>query len=182
MKKPLKKKACKICLSLFEPRSSTAKVCSWKCAVKLNEDRKEKKLRKELLIRKRELKTKSQWLKEAQSAYNYYIRQRDFGRECISCGKQPLKKNAGHFRTTKAAPELRFHEDNCHLQCEHCNTYLSGNISSYRANLIKKIGLERVEFLEGKHEPKKYSIDDIKQIKSLYKQKVKDLTAQQEGR
>jgi len=30
-----------------------------------------------------------------------------------------------------------------------------------------------VEWLEGKHEPKHYTIQDIKQIKQLYREKIK---------
>ena len=100
---------------------------------------------------------------------------RDKNLLCISCQKPPKKRNAGHYRSVGACPELRFEELNCHMQCEHCNTYLSGNLIEYRKNLILKIGVEKVEFLESKHEPKKYTIDEIKEIKAKYKQKLKGL-------
>jgi len=41
--------------------------------------------------------------------------------------------------------------------------------------LIEKIGLERVEWLEGPHEPKKYTIDELKGIRDLYRRKLKEL-------
>jgi len=40
--------------------------------------------------------------------------------------------------------------------------------------------MERVEWLEGPHEPKKYTIEDAKEIKKLYKQKLKLLRGQDE--
>lgn len=45
----------------------------------------------------------------------------------------------------------------------------------YRRHLIEKIGLEKVEWLEGPHEAKHYSIDEIKQLIATYKAKCKEL-------
>ncbi|TCK68080.1 NinG protein, partial [Lonepinella koalarum] len=71
---------------------------------------------------------------------------------------------------------LRFNEDNCHKQCQPCNTHLSGNITEYRINLVQKIGLERVEWLERKdHKPLKLSVDEIKELIRVYKAKCKEL-------
>ena len=47
--------------------------------------------------------------------------------------------------------------------------------TDYRINLIKKIGLDKVEWLEGQHEPKKYTCEDLKEIELKYKQKLKEL-------
>ena len=44
-------------------------------------------------------------------------------------------------------------------------------------NLINKIGLDQVELLESSNIPAKYTIDDAKAIKALYKLKIKGLTA-----
>jgi hypothetical protein len=81
--------------------------------------------------------------------------------------------NAGHYRTVGSSPELRFNEENCHIQCEHCNSHLSGNIIEYRKRLIAKIGIDRVEWIEGKHEPLKLSIDEIITLIAFYKEKIK---------
>ena len=119
-------------------------------------------------------KTKAQWMKEAQAAFNKFIRIRD-GNHCISCGKQSSGQiHGGHYRTTKAAPELRFNELNCHSQCAQCNNYLSGNLVSYRKNLVAKIGIELVEWIEGPHDPKHYTIDDLKAIKKEYTDRLKN--------
>lgn len=153
--------------------------CSIKCLAEHQKNKriakKQKDERAELKKRKEKLKTKSDYAGEAQAAFNAYIRERDKGQLCISCQKPPKKKNAGHYRSVGACPELRFEELNVHLQCEHCNTYLSSNAIEYRINLVKKIGLEYVEWLEGPHPPKKYTIEDLKQIKKEYKRKLREL-------
>ena len=51
----------------------------------------------------------------------------------------------------------------------------SGNIGPYRIALIAKIGQERVDWLEGPHEPAKYTIDDLKAIHAKYKQLNKEI-------
>ncbi len=182
----LKPKACKICGVAYIPFNSFAKACSPECAIefvrregKKEIKKKEKEFNKETRARKKALKSKGDWLREAQAEFNKYIRGRDAGKNCISCQKPPRKKNAGHYLSRGAYPELRFEELNCHLQCEHCNTYLSANLVNYRVNLIEKIGIDKVEWLEGPHSPKKYTIDDIKAIKAEYQKKFKELKNEQ---
>jgi hypothetical protein len=69
---------------------------------------------------------------------------------------------------------LRFDENNTHKQCSVCNNYKSGNLAEYRPNLIVKIGLEEVERLEGPHDPKKYTIDELRELLSVYQAKNKE--------
>lgn len=167
---------CKICKTLFKKRSITHYCCSPECAIKFCNQEKEKRIKTEIKKRREAIKSRSQWLKEAQVTFNAYIRARDYGKPCISCQKNSgAKMNAGHYRSVGAAPELRFEELNVHLQCEHCNTHLSSNAIEYRINLVKLIGADKVEWLEGPHEPKKYTIDDAKNIKMVYKLKLKEL-------
>jgi len=70
---------------------------------------------------------------------------------------------------------LRFCELNVHKQCSVCNNHRSGNIVEYRINLVKKIGAEQVEWLEGSHKPEKYTIEQIKEIRAEYQLKLKEL-------
>ena len=182
-KKTLKTKKCAVCRELFHPFQSLQKVCSPKCASDYARGQRTKAERLELKKRKQALKTNGELLKEAQREFNRYIRLRDYGKTCISCGRQPNFKayiggsgiHAGHYRSVGAAPELRFDEDNVHIQCYHCNVEKSGNAIDYRINLIEKIGLERVELLEGPHEPKKYKRDEIIEIKKTYAKKAREL-------
>ncbi|WP_288075085.1 recombination protein NinG [Pseudomonas sp.] len=126
--------------------------------------------------RKMEVKPLSYWMKRAQAAFNAWVRERDAGQPCISCGRHHQGQyHAGHYRPAGSNPELRFEPDNCHLQCAPCNSHLSGNLTAYRPALIAKIGLERVEWLEGPHEPKRYRREDYQAIEAEYKAKLKKL-------
>ena len=156
--------------------SSTQVVCCWQCAIAYGQKQKTKDLKQDIRRRKEQLKTRAQWLKEAQTEFNKYIRLRDAHLPCISCGRHHTGQyHAGHYRTVGSMPALRFNEDNVHKQCSACNNHLSGNIVNYRINLLAKIGQQRLEILEGKHEPLHLSIDDIKAIKQTYKAKCKAL-------
>lgn len=128
--------------------------------------------------RKMEVKPLSYWMKRAQSAVNAYIRARDAGLPCISCGKPDdgsHQRHASHYRSVGGHPELRFCEINIWASCSVCNNYLSGNLVPFRAALIAKIGLDKVEFLEGPHEPKRYRKEDYQAIETEYKAKLKDI-------
>ena len=114
---------------------------------------------------------------QAQAIFNNFIRKRDERDPCISCRTYGnVQWCAGHFRSRGAAGHLRFDEDNCHKQCNrHCNMALSGNIKEYRAGLIKKIGIERVEALENNNEIHRWTIEELREIRDEYKVKLKDL-------
>ncbi|MBJ2129081.1 recombination protein NinG [Alteromonas sp. IB21] len=134
---------------------------------------------KRLKAKKEKLKTKGEHLREAQTAFNAYIRLRDEKEPCISCGRYHTGQNhAGHYRSVGSAPELRFEESNVWKQCAPCNNHLSGNLTNYRINLIKKIGLKKVEWLEGPHEPKRYTIEQIQEIKSHYRKLYREMLKQ----
>ena len=177
----MKLKKCK-CGAEFE-QFNTLQVRCIKCAIELGKkktlsDAKKVKTNttREIKTAKEAIKTRSDWMRDAQTEFNKFIRARDGQDSCISCGTRNfIQYHAGHYRTTKAAPELRFNELNCHKQCSVCNNHLSGNLILYRKGLIKKIGIELVEYLEGQHPAKHYSIDDLKRIKAEYKLKLKDL-------
>lgn len=184
MEKKIRLKKCKVCGNEFQPFKSTESVCGFECAVaygknkvKKDADRewqREKKKRKEALM------SQSEWLNVLQKVFNSYIRARDKGLGCISCGTKKLGTQyaAGHFFSRGAFPSVRFDEDNVHLQCNNfCNKYLSGNITEYRPRLIEKIGIERFNALEfrARNETLKLSIPEIQDLIKVYKQKTKEL-------
>lgn len=84
---------------------------------------------------------------KAIRVFNAWIRKRDEGKPCISCGKYSTLQ-AGHFKSAGRANHLRFNEDNVHGQCVHCNYFEQQSDTLYRKNLIEKIGIERVEKLD----------------------------------
>jgi hypothetical protein len=123
-------------------------------------------------------------VREAQKAFNAFIRYRDRLLPCVSCGiftddkdlVRGSRWDCGHFKSRGAHPELRFEELNCAKQCVKCNRDGSGNIANYRVELIKRIGIEKLDWLEGPHEAKKYTCADLKVIELHYKAKLKQLT------
>jgi len=135
-----------------------------------------KEINKDVRERKEKLKTTSDYLKEVEVFVNRFIRLRDKDKPCVSC-QRPLKSkfDAGHYRSKGGNPEIRFNEDNIHGQCVYCNRHLHANLIDYRISLIKRIGLDRVEWLEGKHEPRKYTIPELIIMKEEYKEKIKRL-------
>ncbi len=186
----IKPKKCKVCKGEFVPSNTLQKVCSPTCAlqhVRKEQHKVQKKKaiqqRKELKKRKEALKTKSDWTKEAQKEFNGFIKERDKDYHCISCDREPdgkklLKRgayDAGHYLSIGARSHLRFHEDNCHKQCVYCNRELSGNAVEYRIRLIIRIGLERVEALENNYTIKRFTIDELKEIKIGYKERRREI-------
>lgn len=174
---------CKHCKAPATLKIQMANFCSVDCAYnharKLQEQarkRKELKAKREHAKRRESLKSRSEWLKEAQAEFNKFIRLRDADLPCISCGRfHQGQYHAGHYLTVGAKPELRFEELNVHKQCAPCNNHLSGNLVNYRIALIDKIGLDKVEWIEGPHKPLKLTIQQIKEIKATYREKCKQL-------
>ena len=181
----MKLKTCKACKSQFKPIRQFQVVCNtYTCAIAYANIARERQNKKEVSEYQKEkkerlqaLKTKSDWLKEAQTVFNKFIRIRDEKEPCISCRRYHKGQyHAGHYRTVGACPQLRFNEFNTNKQCSACNNYLSGNITEYRKGLISKIGIKQVESVESDNTPKHYTIDDIKDIKLFYKAKIKEIT------
>lgn len=189
--KPPKLKKCPICTTEYIPRSSLQKVChNYKCAMEFNrqvdernaarEIRKQERLQRDDLRQRRErLKGKSEWNREAQAAVNKFIFWRDYGDPCIACGK-PLNYgvrggavDASHYRSRGAAPWLRFNIFNNNAGCVHCNRDLSGNLIPYRINLIEKFGLHRVERIEHDNTVRKFDIEYLKRVKSIFTRRAR---------
>ncbi len=121
------------------------------------------------------IKSRSEWLKDVQTAFNQYIRLRDSHLPCISCGRfHQGQWHAGHYRSVGAAPHLRFDESNVHKQCAPCNNHKSGNVIEYRIRLVEKIGVKEVERIESDNKAKNYTIDELRKLKEIYKAKIKD--------
>jgi len=186
--KPPKPKKCKCCSENFTPRNTLQTACSPICAIQLakqltqrKQQREEKEQRAAWNKRKAATKPLSHWMNMTQRAFNDYIRARD-GEICISCGSATsVSYHAGHYRTTAAASQLRFNEDNCHSQCAACNTHHSGNIGPYRINLIAKIGRQRVEALENNNIPHRYTREELGALRPFYRAKLREMNKQREA-
>ena len=133
-----------------------------------------KQWKAEKIIIREKIKTKSNYMNELQRTFNKYIRLRDLGKPCISCGR-PLraKYDAGHCYSVGAYPNLRFNEDNVHGQCVACNQHKHGNVSEYMINLPKRIGYERYgALLDKRKDPQNYSVWDVQEMINVYKEKI----------
>lgn len=177
--KPRTRKCCvKTCRQPFIPRSMSHKTCSTSCAMAYVEQEKSSKMRRERQEGLQRLKSRADHAREAQAAVNAVVRFRDRLDGCISCDKPATwngQWHASHYVSVGACQSIRFDLANIHKSCSICNSHLSGNIRAYRPRLIAKIGLEEVERLEGWHEPRKFTIDELKAIKAHYTEKLKQL-------
>lgn len=176
-------KTCSVCKIEFTPSRPLQKVCGPVCALahaKAKESRQRKAIekleRREIRVQKQRLKSRADHLRETQAIFNQWIRLRDAAEPCISCGRHhDGQYHAGHYRTVASAPELRFEPLNVWKQCAPCNNHKSGDIVNYRANLVQKLGAEKVEWLEGPHEPKRYTIEDLQAMKANYRALIREM-------
>ena len=186
-------KRCKVCRQPFEPRPPRALVCSEDCAgafavsKRLKEERRAEKAaqaleRKDTKARKERLKSRSELAREAQQAFNQWVRLRDADKPCISCGRHHEGQyHAGHYLSVGARPELRYEPFNVWKQCSPCNTHLSGNAVLFRQALVREIGQDKVDWLEGPHPAKKYTADELKAIRDEYRAKARELKRETES-
>ncbi|MBD2811897.1 recombination protein NinG [Xenorhabdus sp. Vera] len=192
--KRFRKRKCKECGEQYEPERQLQNTCSIQCAItkgkkleqkkreelerrrKKDNEIKQKLARDKLKARKLAVKPRSYWIQQAQQAVNAYIRERDCDLPCVSCGTFiSAQWDAGHYRTTAAAPQLRFDEGNIHKQCIVCNQHKSGNLVPYRVELIRRMGLEQVEIIESNHDRHRWTIEECKAIKAEYREKLREL-------
>lgn len=185
MTKVINQKRCKSCRELFTPFRPLQVACSQGCAQSLVTEKREKKEAKDALESRMahraavvKAKPRSYWMKLAQDAVNKFVRLRDKDLGCVSCDKPATwngQWHASHFKSVGSAPALRFNLLNIHKSCSVCNNWKSGNIGNYRPELINRIGIENVIWLEGPHEPAKYTIPDLQAIRAEYLAKAKAL-------
>ena len=179
----MKTRKCRACGAIYTQYQSFVTWCSPECGEVIAKKKVAKIKAEEAVIVRRadkvkreKLKSRSDWAREAQTAFNAWVRARDADRPCISCGRHHNGQyHAGHYLSVGARPELRYEPLNVWKQCSPCNTHLSGNVALYRVSLVQEIGAEKVEWLEGPHEPKKYTVDELKAIKKHCAELAKEL-------
>jgi hypothetical protein len=189
-------KKCKVCPNRFVPDRLFQTWCSPDCAVVVAKAIQKKTRTVEIKAKRESIKRRSKWVAEAQAAFNKFIRERDHDLPCICCGSFGEDENwlkggkwdAGHWKSVGAHPELRFEEDNCHKQLKSCNAGSSKYArkgrtvaAGYDAGILAKIGQARVDWLSGPHEPKNYTIEELKEIKTKYARMVRELKKQRES-
>lgn len=149
--------------------------CSVRCAIKVPV-LKRKAERADTKARKEAVKTRRQWLDEAQTAVNRYVRLRDAALGCVSCDRPPSwggQWHASHFRSVGAASAVRFNLWNIHKACSICNNWKSGNLSEYEPRLRARIGDDRVEWLRSQNQLAAYPVEYLKRLKGVFNKKAK---------
>jgi Bacteriophage Lambda NinG protein len=187
-----KRYKCKACKEPYIKERVSQQVCGATCAIKLIELSRLKKARQAVARDKRETKAKLDAMagkpelkKLLKTALHDYVRQRDYGKPCISCGGQIAWGSgttggvcdAGHYMSVGAHANLQFEPSNIHAQCKHCNSVKGkgGNYAEYRKGLIARCGLAHVEALECDNEPRKYSKDKLRELTVFYRAELKKL-------
>ena len=121
-----------------------------------------------------------------QKVINEYVRARDYGQPCISCGTAMNWTDglvdAGHFRSVSSAPHLRYDLRNIHAQCKHCNSPkgLSGNYHEYAKRLPAKLGRERFDKLMADYDARHYSADQLARMRKIFAKKIRIIKARRD--
>lgn len=192
MRKPSRRK-CKVCGEKFTPQYDNIRWCcpehGAQFAMQELERKREKQQREKDKTeraawqeRKAAVKPLSHWINMTQRAVNDWRREMLLaaGHGCISCGtKTAFAWHAGHYRTTAAAPQIRFTDDNIWLQCHACNVHKSGNIEAYRVALVELIGEERVTALECNNETHRYTREELAGIRAQARANIRALKQQE---
>lgn len=181
----MKIKTCKACKQKFQPVRPLQSCCGIPCAIAhannlkaKNNALEAKKKRKAYKDTKEKLKSLTELANDAQAYVNKYIRLRDYYDGCISCEKPANwhgQWHASHYRSRGANSALRFNLYNIHKSCSICNNFLSGAISEYRIGLIKKIGIDKVEWLENHPKSQIYSREYLIRLKKVFMKMCKRL-------
>jgi len=110
-----------------------------------------------------------------------YIKLRDNGKPCISCGT-PWNKDfqAGHYFKAETFSTIKYNELNISGQCQLCNLRKDGNFGDYSLRLPKRIGQEKFNEITqlaeiDKKINHKWDREKLKEIRKYYQTKIKEL-------
>lgn len=156
MTKPLTRTCkAKSCQQKFTPKNSNQVVHSYKCGLEYTKYLRERKEKKEGVVRRRKIKVMkegimsySKWQARLQPEVNHIARLIDYGQPCISCGLYTGKLNGGHYHSQGGNAMIRFNLHNIFLQNHYCNHHKSANIKGFNKGLIKMYGKEYHEYVE----------------------------------
>ena len=186
----VRQKRCKECKELFTPTySSVQMVCSPSCAYAYSKrrDTKTKEQNNALLTNmdkeRKNRKGLTTLLNSVKNACHKYIRERDKGKPCVSCGTQWHKDfHAGHYYKAELFTSIKFNELNINGQCVKCNIREEGNLNNYEISLPTRIGLEafkrlnKLAVLDRKQSNFKWDREELTRIRTDYNNKLKELT------
>lgn len=185
-------KRCRFCKEYERTETMTAIngafYCSMEHAIAYGLERGEKMREKSLRAKRKQAKQGSlpHQIKLTQMAVNKLVRLLDHGKPCISCGEF-RELEAGHYRSVGSMPSLRFDLRQIWGQCRPCN--MGGTRShkrgknpalvrdEYEKGLRERMGDECVEWINGPHEPKHWSIPGLKNLRTEIQAEIRRLEA-----
>ena len=174
-----REKTCKACKGRFAPSRPMQVACGPQCAIAYAQTTRQKKERQQATQERAEarkkLKTRADYVREAQAAVNRYVRLRDRDKGCVSCDRPATwngQWHASHFRSVGAASSVRFNLWNIHKACSVCNHHLSGNLSEYRPRLVVLIGQDRVDWLDSQNQVVRYEIEYLERLKRVFNKRA----------
>lgn len=179
-RKPRPRK-CAWCSGKFTPRQMGQKACSPKCALAHTRAQAAREAHRAKPTKQH--RTLSGECALTQRYVNQYVRIRDAGRPCISCGA-PNPTEAGHrfpigskYRTSRFRWDVR----QIHLQCHQCNAHMSGNTAGYDAGLVARYGqayldaiLAAKSYVDTGQEPR-LTKEECRQIAAGFRAKIREI-------
>ena len=124
-------------------------------------------------------KTLSKVKQDLQKIVNRYIRLRDDGKPCVSCGQFKVLQ-AGHYYAVSGYDALRFDADNIHGECAGCNCFNESHLIHYTHNIPGRIGIDRVLSLDEraadyKRDGYRWTRGELEELKINFTNLIKDL-------
>ncbi len=146
------------------------------------------KPRRTKIVQKKAVKKKKKAIslpslkKKVQLVFNEFIRLRDQGQPCISCGGYGVLQ-AGHYFNVKGYDGLRFDPDNTNGECPKCNLFDDSHLIGYGERLPMKIGEERYLALKAraanyKQNGYKWARAELLDLLALYTENVRSLKSE----
>lgn len=130
----------------------------------------------------------NEFMGKADSVFSQYVRIShidEWGRvQCFTCGVMHDWKevDCGHF-IPRGNKTTRYELDNCRPQCTTCNRVYHGREEQFRLNLVREIGIERVNtlikwekkppfklshnFFQSKYEEYSEKLKEVKKLKGI---------------
>ncbi|MDI4633311.1 recombination protein NinG [Pelomonas sp. V22] len=184
----IKPKVCAWCREDFFPARPMQKVCGPVCGAHVGRQKTaaaalkaQREERKATRAAKEAAKGVQVLKKEAQEAFNEYVRLRDVGKGCFVCGV-PLQLgglgggfDAGHIRSRSQADHLRFDERNVHGQCKHCNAPGATKDHVMREAAARLLGQEVADALYADNRVHKWQRDELREIRDTSRARARQL-------
>jgi hypothetical protein len=143
--------------------------------------RRKKTSAKKLVKKKKSSIPLSKLRDELDRVFSLYIRQKSSDKngdaKCVTCGsvKEWRKQHCGHYISRRHL-SLRWEIKNCEVQCVGCNIFNQGAGSSFALFLIKKYGVNHLEWLEiKKNNTMKMDRFAYQSLMEEYKQKIENI-------